>query len=135
MRGKATGTPSGEFWGAKPTGNSFSTMAIDILTVTNAKLASAYHVENWLGALQQIKFESAPEEPVVLPAAAVRLLGALLTELAKGNAVTLMPHHAELTNPRGGGSAQCVAPIPRGPPRERSAALPQGGYASPSPLF
>jgi excisionase family DNA binding protein len=32
-----------------------------------------------------------------LPAAAVRLLGALLTELAKGNAVTLMPHHAELT--------------------------------------
>jgi excisionase family DNA binding protein len=35
--------------------------------------------------------------PVVLPAAAVRLLGALLAELAKGNAVTLMPHHAELT--------------------------------------
>jgi excisionase family DNA binding protein len=34
---------------------------------------------------------------VVLPAAAVRLLGALLAELAKGNAVTLMPHHAELT--------------------------------------
>jgi excisionase family DNA binding protein len=25
------------------------------------------------------------------------LLGALLAELAKGNAVTLMPHHAELT--------------------------------------
>ena len=44
-----------------------------------------------------VRFESAPEEPVVLPAAAVRLLGALLTELAKGNAVTLMPHHAELT--------------------------------------
>ena len=44
-----------------------------------------------------IRFENAPDEPVVLPAAAVRLLGALLTELAKGNAVTLMPHHAELT--------------------------------------
>ena len=44
-----------------------------------------------------VRFESAPEEPVVLPAAAVRLLGALLAELAKGNAVTLMPHHAELT--------------------------------------
>jgi excisionase family DNA binding protein len=44
-----------------------------------------------------VRFESAPDEPVVLPAAAVRLLGALLTELAKGNAVTLMPHHAELT--------------------------------------
>jgi excisionase family DNA binding protein len=44
-----------------------------------------------------VRFESAPDEPVVLPAAAVRLLGALLTELGKGNAVTLMPHHAELT--------------------------------------
>lgn len=54
-----------------------------------------------IGASQKetcvIRFESAPDEPVVLPAAAVRLLGALLTELAKGNAVTLMPHHAELT--------------------------------------
>jgi len=44
-----------------------------------------------------VRFEGAPEEPVVLPAAAVRLLGALLNELAKGNAVTLMPLHAELT--------------------------------------
>ncbi|HEV7448390.1 MAG TPA: helix-turn-helix domain-containing protein [Steroidobacteraceae bacterium] len=44
-----------------------------------------------------VRFESAPDEPLVLPAAAVRLLGALLTELAKGNAVTLVPHHAELT--------------------------------------
>ncbi|MGE0465240.1 MAG: helix-turn-helix domain-containing protein [Steroidobacteraceae bacterium] len=44
-----------------------------------------------------VRFESDPNEPVVLPAAAVRLLAALLTELAKGNAVTLMPHHAELT--------------------------------------
>lgn len=44
-----------------------------------------------------VRFESAPDEPVVLPAAAVRLLGALLAELAKGNAVTLMPHYAELT--------------------------------------
>jgi excisionase family DNA binding protein len=44
-----------------------------------------------------VRFESAPGEPLVLPAAVIRLLGALLTELAKGNAVTLMPHHAELT--------------------------------------
>jgi excisionase family DNA binding protein len=54
-----------------------------------------------IGASQRetcvVRFESAPDEPVVLPAAAVRLLGALLTELAKANAVTLMPHHADLT--------------------------------------
>jgi hypothetical protein len=35
-----------------------------------------------------VRFESAPDEPLVLPAPVVRLLGALLTELAKGNAVT-----------------------------------------------
>jgi hypothetical protein len=29
-------------------------MAIDIFTVRNGKLANAYHVENWVGALQQI---------------------------------------------------------------------------------
>jgi predicted ester cyclase len=54
VRGEATGTPAGEFWGAKPTGKSFKTMAIDVFTVTNGKLASAYHVENWMTALQQI---------------------------------------------------------------------------------
>jgi predicted SnoaL-like aldol condensation-catalyzing enzyme/predicted ester cyclase len=54
VRGKATGTPKKEFWGAAPTGKSFNTMAIDIFTVKNGKLASAYHVENWVGALQQM---------------------------------------------------------------------------------
>jgi predicted ester cyclase len=54
VRGKATGTPTGEFWGAKPTGKSFNTMAIDVFTVKGGKLASSYHVENWVGALQQI---------------------------------------------------------------------------------
>ena len=54
VRGRATGTPTGEFWGTKPTGKSFDTMAIDIFTVRNGKLATAYHLENWAGALQQI---------------------------------------------------------------------------------
>jgi predicted SnoaL-like aldol condensation-catalyzing enzyme/ketosteroid isomerase-like protein len=55
VRGRATGTPKGVLWGAKPTGKSFNTMAIDIFTVKNGKLASAYHVENWVGALEQIR--------------------------------------------------------------------------------
>jgi predicted SnoaL-like aldol condensation-catalyzing enzyme/predicted ester cyclase len=55
VRGKATGTPTGELWSAKPTGKSFSTMAIDIFTVRDGKLASAHHVENWVGALDQIR--------------------------------------------------------------------------------
>jgi predicted SnoaL-like aldol condensation-catalyzing enzyme len=54
VRGQATGTPTKDFWGTKPTGKSFDTMAIDIFTVKNGKLASAYHVENWMTALQQI---------------------------------------------------------------------------------
>ena len=54
VRGEATGTPTGEFWGAKPTGKSFKTMALDIFTVKNGKLASCYHVENWMTALQQL---------------------------------------------------------------------------------
>ena len=54
VRGEATGTPVRELFGAKPTGKSFKTMAVDLFTVKNGKLASAYHVENWVGALQQI---------------------------------------------------------------------------------
>lgn len=54
VRGRATGTPRGEFWGAKPTGKSFNTMAIDIFTVRHGKLATAYHVENWMTALQHM---------------------------------------------------------------------------------
>ena len=54
VRGEATGTPVRELFGAKPTGKSFKTMAVDLFTVKNGKLASAHHVENWVGALQQI---------------------------------------------------------------------------------
>jgi predicted ester cyclase len=55
VRGEATGTPTGEFWGTAPTGKAFKTMAIDVFTVRNGKLASAYHVENWMTALQQLR--------------------------------------------------------------------------------
>jgi excisionase family DNA binding protein len=36
-------------------------------------------------------------EPVALPLLAVRLLAEILTQMAQGNAVTLIPIHAELT--------------------------------------
>ncbi|HMI59055.1 MAG TPA: ester cyclase [Gemmatimonadaceae bacterium] len=55
VRGEAKGTPTGEFWGAKPTGKGFKTMAIDIFTVRDGKLATAYHVENWMSALEQMR--------------------------------------------------------------------------------
>ena len=55
VRGQATGTPTGELWGARPTGKSFTTMAVDVFTVRGDKLAQCYHVENWIGALQQMQ--------------------------------------------------------------------------------
>jgi predicted ester cyclase len=55
VRGEATGTPAGELFGVRPTGRSFKTMALDVFTVRGEKLASAYHVENWVGAMQQIR--------------------------------------------------------------------------------
>lgn len=55
VRGEASGTPTKEFWGARPTGKGFKTMALDVFTVRNGKLASAYHVENWMTALQQVR--------------------------------------------------------------------------------
>jgi len=54
VRGEATGTPVAEFWGAAPTGKSFRTMAIDLFTVREGRLATAYHIENWITALEQL---------------------------------------------------------------------------------
>ena len=55
VRGEATGTPTGELFGVKPTGKNFKTISIDMFTVKDGKLATAYHVENWLAAMEQIK--------------------------------------------------------------------------------
>jgi excisionase family DNA binding protein len=41
--------------------------------------------------------ENEPEESIAIPVSAFRLLNDILTEMAKGNAVTLIPVHAELT--------------------------------------
>jgi predicted SnoaL-like aldol condensation-catalyzing enzyme/predicted ester cyclase len=54
VRGEMSGTPTGPLFGTKPTGKSFRSMSIDVFTVSNGKLACAYHVENWVGALQQL---------------------------------------------------------------------------------
>lgn len=54
VRGEATGTPAADFFGAAPTGKPFRTMAIDLFTVRDGKLAKAYHIENWMTAIQQL---------------------------------------------------------------------------------
>ena len=52
-----------------------------------------------MGAAEPLQFRigPAPEESVRVPASAVRMLVRILEEMAKGNAITLIPVHAELT--------------------------------------
>ena len=45
----------------------------------------------------RIQPDDAPEETISIPASAFRLLNDILTQMAQGNAVTLIPIHAELT--------------------------------------
>ncbi len=55
VRGRATGTPAGEFFGVAPTGKRFDIMSIDIHTVKGGKIVKTYHVEDWAGAIRQLR--------------------------------------------------------------------------------
>lgn len=55
VRSRATGTPNGPFFGAPHTGKSFDVMTIDIHTVEKGQIVRSYHVEDWAGALRQLK--------------------------------------------------------------------------------
>lgn len=56
VRSMATGTPQGQFMGMPVTGTkSFAIMALDIHTIVNGKAVAAHHVEDWAGALRQVK--------------------------------------------------------------------------------
>jgi predicted ester cyclase len=55
VRGEATGTPVAALFGVSPTGRSFKTISLDLFTVKNGRLETAYHVENWTAAMEQIK--------------------------------------------------------------------------------
>jgi predicted ester cyclase len=54
VRGEASGTPQGPFFGVPPGGKSFNIMSIDIHTVRDGKLVAAHHVEDWAGAIRQL---------------------------------------------------------------------------------
>lgn len=58
VRGRVTGTPVGPFLGVEPaTGKAFDIMSIDILTVVDAKVVHAYHLEDWTTAIAQLTAE------------------------------------------------------------------------------
>ena len=55
VRSRATGTPVGPLFGVDGKGKSFDILAIDIHTLENGKIVRSYHVEDWAGALRQLK--------------------------------------------------------------------------------
>lgn len=57
----------------------------------------APHLTTQRGLNIQIVEDDHPGEMLAIPATALRLLAGILTEMAQGNAVTLVPIHAELT--------------------------------------
>ena len=55
VRGEATGTPAGEIFGIPHSGNSFRIMSIDMHTVKDGKIVKSYHIEDWAGAMRQLR--------------------------------------------------------------------------------
>ena len=54
VRGEATGTPSGEFFGTPHGGKSFKVMSIDVHTIEGGRMVRSYHIEDWIGAVRQL---------------------------------------------------------------------------------
>lgn len=56
VRSIASGTPKGQFMGMPVSGaKSFSIMAVDVHTIADGKGVFAHHVEDWAGAMRQLK--------------------------------------------------------------------------------
>ena len=54
VRSRVSATPAVDFMGVPHGGKRFTTIAIDIHTVKDGKLARAHHVEDWLSAVKQL---------------------------------------------------------------------------------
>lgn len=54
VRSRATGTPTGPFFGVDGEGRSFDILTIDIHELDDGVIVRTYHVEDWAGALQQL---------------------------------------------------------------------------------
>lgn len=67
-----------------------------VLARESSKILADYARSAMLPALRLVKKHGQKEE-LTLPLMALRLLAEILSEMAKGNAVTLIPVHAELT--------------------------------------
>jgi excisionase family DNA binding protein len=71
--------------------------AEDAALAKKARQALASHQDQFMGLHVQIVQKRKTSERLLLPPSAVPLLFAILDEMSVGNAVTLIPVHAELT--------------------------------------
>ncbi len=55
VRSEASGTPAGDFMGVPHGGKKFAVMTLDVHTVADGKLVRAHHVEDWAGAIRQLR--------------------------------------------------------------------------------
>lgn len=55
VRSRAKGTPKGPFMGMETNGKGFEIMTIDIHTVQGGKVIRTHHVEDWAGAMGQLR--------------------------------------------------------------------------------
>jgi predicted ester cyclase len=55
VRSEATGTPAGDFMGVGHSGKSFRIMTIDIHQTAAGRLTKAWHVEDWMTAVRQLR--------------------------------------------------------------------------------
>jgi predicted ester cyclase len=55
VRSRASGTPRGAFMGVDGAGRRFEIMTVDIHTVRGGQITRTYHVEDWVGALAQLR--------------------------------------------------------------------------------
>ena len=70
------------------------------VVVSDDEAKQARSAARVLGKVRRKRVQIRPEgeeEGVLVPEPAFRLLVEILDEMAKGNAVTILPHHAELT--------------------------------------
>ena len=58
VRSEVSGTPEGTFFGVPASGRSFHILSIDTHEVSNGRVVRSYHVEDWAGAMRQVKGET-----------------------------------------------------------------------------
>lgn len=89
VHSRATGTPVAPFFGVDGQGRSFDIMTIDIHELEDGMIARTYHVEDWAGALQQLKGPNPPAPKEDAGEASKKVVMAYMDAMGKGDMETM----------------------------------------------